>query len=63
MKIHAFCNYMYERFPEPFSTPFARELLLNIVDEVVTQYDDSQAPDILYGIIPQINRDELTPFL
>ena len=62
MKIYDFCTYMYNQFPEPFSTPFARDLLTNIVVDVLTQYGDDLAPDVLYRIIPQINRDELTSF-
>lgn len=62
MKIYAFCEHVYSKFPEAFVTPFAKELLLNIVDEITTQYIDEQAIDVLYGIIPHINRDEITPF-
>lgn len=62
MNLQAFMNYMKEQFPEPLSNHFTYDLLQNIVFDVYTQYGGETAPDILYRIIPEIEKHEITQF-
>lgn len=62
MNLAAFMQYMKEQFPEPLSYHFTYNLLQNIVVDVCTQYGEEIAPDILYHIIPEVNKNEITQF-
>ena len=62
MNLSAFMEYMKEQFPEPLNHHFTYDLLQNIVFDVCTQYGEEIAPDILFNIIPHVEKHEITQF-
>lgn len=62
MDLQAFMSYMKEQFPEPLNNHFTYDLLQNVVFDVCTQYGEEIAPDILFRIIPQIEKHEIAHF-
>lgn len=62
MNLQAFMKYMKEQFPEPLNNHFCYSLLENIVQDVCTQYGEEIAPNVLYNIIPEIEKQELAQF-
>lgn len=59
MDLQKIMAYMLERFPESLNCDFTYALLENIIFDVCTQYGEELAPQILFNIIPHIEKEEL----
>ena len=54
-----FCSYMFEEFKSVFISPFARELLENVVEESEKIESISERCEWLANILPEVTLSEL----
>ena len=53
------CSYMFEEFKSVFTSPFARELLENVVEESEKIESISERCEWLANILPEVTLSEL----
>lgn len=58
-----FLEYMCGEFPTAMENPFTRELLANIVNDLMERYDDSTyLAHVISEIVPEIEEEEVIQF-